>query len=417
MILTPQEFELLLNALAFDIWLKKDNLVRFQGLGIKTQQWPNKCKIKGIIEEFIFHAEKDGWDFARQMFADKIAYLSKTELPEDPDSLKLIYHRNLESIRINELATELITKPFDAMRLIDEFKESTLCTVNSTSLIDLVDDTREMNKRLIESNQSLVELPDFPVLSKLANGFNPGRVSLLSAISGFGKTKIAVNIAYSASKIMPVLFFNMEMSQLDFAAMFLHRYGRISNQDWAEGTYLNTSAEARLDEFKQILTKHHDLYITTGRSLTIQEIEAECFYRLKNNPTSMVVIDYDQKLNTAAYDAEWFGMLKNIERLEQLAFKLNTHILILTQANEEGQIKSSARAMQPASLVVNFEKNDIGKYILKCKKNRFGPNNFEIEVKYEPQYSIVEEIGLYEHVLPRPQSFVNKFKTPPPYVD
>ena len=78
---------------------------------------------------------------------------------------------------------------------------------------------------------------------------------------------------------------------------------------------------------------------------------------------------------------------------------INSHVIILFQADEDGYAKSSKRSIQPLSSFTHFTKNDSNEYVLKNIKNRFGVTGFEIEMDYRPETTSVKEIKLNENVI------------------
>lgn len=407
MLLNELHFEQYLNALAFEIYLDKDVFDILSRSGLKIEQWPDKFVIKQLLQEFIYHAQKESWIFSQQMLNEKFSILEKYELKDDIDRVYAIYDFNLKYYLGKYMALDVLKDPFMAYKIAEQFLSSTTSTIKPKSLKQSVIETTERNLELVKRKMSKIIIPDFPILSNFAGGFNPGRISLLTAVSGYGKTTIAMNLAESVSKVMTTIYFNLEMNHEDFSAKFVQKSCNISANDWGEGNYISEKKTNDILEYTEEIDKKFPFEIISDRSIAMNDIESICYNIFKDTEMGFVIIDYDQKLDTTGYESEWYGMLKIIERLEKMAFKLNCHILILSQANEEGNIKSSARAMQPASLVVNFHKTAAGKHVITCKKNRFGPNDFEVEVDYDPRFSSVIEKGINYDI---PNSNRGRFK-------
>src|SRR5690606_19276056 len=89
----------------------------------------------------------------------------------------------------------------------------------------------------VQTSQSRKLIPGWEKLSRLIGGFNPGRVSVLIAESGVGKTMCALNLSLCASKSEPTLFINMEMTKNDIVARFVQMGARIKSEDWHTGAW------------------------------------------------------------------------------------------------------------------------------------------------------------------------------------
>lgn len=390
------EFERFLSAVTFKMLFSEDDKNLLIGIGVNPDFWPIKSKARLIAQEFLFHVTKNSFHFAQVMFSDKIEALEKSEIPDSIETIKILYHNNLPVIQAIELSRSIQLNPSKASELIDNYKSTLSVRNNSINLKDYTYEVIQNNTNLVESGKSKIIFKDFPLISDLSGGFNPGRISLLSAKSGFGKTKLAVNLAYSASRDIPVLYFNMEMTSYDFSSLFIQRSCKISNETWTSKSFLLPANQNRIINYQKEVSERKDIFIKSSSSLSMLEIEAECMFRLKDAENSYIIIDYDQKLDTNGYESEWMGMLKSLERLEALSKRLNAHITILVQGDDEGNPKSSKRSIQPASLVATFYRPNPDTYAVKCLKNRFGPNDWEVKVKYEPQYSLISEDGHYD---------------------
>jgi len=263
------------------------------------------------------------------------------------------------------------------------------------TVLGYIEQTINKNEEEVKSGKNKIIIPDFPIWSEQIGGFNPARVSGISAKSGFGKTKLAVNLADSARKVMPVYYFNMEMSPEDFEAQFIQKNAGITYNHFKTAKF-GENGFNRIIEYKQSLSQTHDITFTGGKSLNLDKICAKL--TAKMNGSGLAIVDYDQKLIfNASQGEEWQAMVKAMERLEEMAKQLSIHVVVLFQADEDGFAKSSKRAIQPLSSFVNFTKSEDNKsFIIKNIKNRFGPTGFEIEVNYWPETTRIEEKKLVD---------------------
>lgn len=396
-IFKPIEFNEFLEGITV-LWLfDEKNRATLIDSGVDPTHWPETIS-KNILTDFITMSILKSPEWAKFMVSDKydtiISNFKIDSVMEVLESFKETYDFNLKYYRVKEFAKKIEINPEKFDELFFEFNKK---SPSSTKLFDLsesIKSTVEENKTLIESGMNKVILPDFPILSDQIGGFNPQRVSIVSAISGFGKTKLAVNLALSASKLMPVIFINMEMGKYDFVSMFIHNACDIKNKDWYSGDYVTEFNLNKISEFKEQLEGSNKILYTDGSSLSIEEIISKILVTCQDFKTSFIVIDYDQKIITSDAFEEWKAMVRAVEKIEDVSKKTNSHIVLLAQANDDGDPKSSKRAKQPASCVINFTKNDAGDNIIRSIKNRFGVSNFSIVMDYRPEISKIRELYL-----------------------
>lgn len=396
---SPQRLEIILNSIVAECFYSETFFNQLKSVGIDINTWI-ATPATAIFNEFYLLANLKGYEFARLSCVDKIRKLEIDDKIDFADPAFVTeYRAQIDFFRAKELAFKLMEKPLDADVLIYNYKKNTPSAVEVLSLTETIFSTAEMLETALKNNTARVIIPDFPKLSESIGGFNPSRLTLVSAISGFGKTKLAMNLALSASKTMKVLFFNMEMGQTDFMAQIIHQQTGITNTDWYRGQYdrsLLVDVAAKASERKTFL-------YTTGRSLNLEQIYSVVLKECASLDQTFVVVDYDQKITSSSREEEWFFLVRAMEKLEELAKITNSHILVLCQADDAGDIKASKRAKQPASTVINFFSEKVENdpfrnevYLLKAIKNRFGKNGFHLEVDFDPARSQVTEKGFYE---------------------
>ena len=172
-------------------------------------------------------------------------------------------------------------------------------------------------------------------------------------------------------------------TEKDFTSMFIQNLAKINSEYWSDGSFITND---NLKSLESIIDKPpENLSFTSGKNLSASKI-IRSIYETKPD---FVIIDYDQKMILEGSD-EWYLMLKTIEKIEDAAKIINSHIIILAQADDSGDLKSSKRSKQPASAVLNFHKNDEGTTVIKSIKNRFN-KSFILELNYSPETSSVYE--------------------------
>lgn len=398
--LSAAEFEPFLNSIAYEWLLSEENANKFRLAGINPLQWP-KFPVKRAMLDFLA-IEHKGFPFASAMVfhEHKISEIKTSELPDDLELLKATYSETLNYFRAKELAKQIELNPSRVHDLIRDFSAGSNEGLKIHELHKEIYKTFEKQSELVAKGKSIVSIIDFPSLSSYVGGFNPARITIITAKTGFGKTKCATTLARSASKTHPVVFVNMEMGKDDFVSMFIHGEVGISNTDWQHGRcFQDQSTFERVVKYKQSAEAAQPIYFTDGRTLSLSSIKSAIYALLKDTSGGFVFIDYDQKIAPDSSEEEWKTMLKAFVDLEDLAKLTNSHIFILAQANDQGNPKASLRSIQPASCVLNFTRGQIidhvgaqkEAYYFKALKNRFGVGGFCLEVDYNPAQSNLVE--------------------------
>lgn len=370
--------------------------LRYRRLGIDLSLWPNSNENAALFN-FLAKLDEGYWP-ARQNALSAISDFSGNlvSLPENDADLKAFFHTNLRAAQAQLLAKEITFAPNRADELIESFRNQAHSQIAVKSKFDLALSYMENYSR--ESKQKVI-IDGFELLSGLIGGFNGGRVSIVSAYTGFGKSNLAFNLARNASLSgYTTGICNMEMMIDDVVERYLAME--------LNSTHDEIAREINWTKFIENQTKGHgkNLFITDGKNLSINEIYSYAFTLKKEHDLKLLFVDYDQKieLSITAQTPEWKALQMATHSIETIAKELDIHIVMLAQANDEGTPSGSKRSMYPTSVVLWFTKED-ETYILKPIKNRFGPTNKNIRLRYVPEKSIIEEDGYHESVRKEPK--------------
>lgn len=355
-------------------------------IGVDSGEWP-PCQAKTIMDEFLRISIERSEELAKLEISSSIEKLGYEPLSEDIETVGVLYNEALAAAKGLRLAANILSDPKATPRFINQYR------ANGSSKIETFDVWGELDKVLLEEGKKIQEgktrllIPGWEKLSKLVGGFNPGRVSILLAESGVGKTMLALNFTLAASQTQSALFVNMEMTKNDIVARFAQMGARITSEDWHKGSW----NIAGIDDFRSEKEKRNPIRVTEGRALDLNQITSLIMIEKERHENlGFVVIDYDQKIRFAGRDEEWRQMVRAFEDIEECSKACGIHIMMLAQGSADGKIKSSKRAIQPASTVFEFTE-DSGKYKLVSKKNRFGRRKWELSVDCKPEMSLVTE--------------------------
>ncbi len=305
-------------------------------------------------------------------------------------------------------------QPDDVVKAIDTaesmvFNLSQGRAADSLSQIrDLLDANLDRLEQLYEQGDSITGTPTgFLDLDELLSGLQPNNLVVVGARPAMGKTSFALGmVAHSAMYAeRPVLFFSLEMSQLEISQRLLCaearvdasrvRNGRLSEDDWSRISHgVGRLAEA-------------PIWIDDNPNTTVMEIRAKA-RRLKSRvgDLSMVVVDYLQ-LMTGRNSAESRQVeVSEISRgLKILARELECPVVALSQLSRKLEDRTDKRPMlsdlresgsieQDADEVMfiyrdevyDTESPDLGTAEILVSKHRSGPTGM-VRLAFLPHYT------------------------------
>jgi replicative DNA helicase len=213
--------------------------------------------------------------------------------------------------------------------------ERDLLSVRDTNVSDTLN-TAEESMDMALDWISTVRSSDYQPLStglksidEKINGFLPGRLYVLAARPGMGKTALALNMAEEVSKLGPVLFFSLEMPKQELSMRLAARHTGITVQKQLRAKELSANEVATLRDS----VRNKNILIDDRGGLTIEQIVVRARQIVRLRSARMVVIDY-------------LGLIKGDPRLNRthqiehitttckaLAKELDIPVLLLSQLN------------------------------------------------------------------------------------
>ena len=384
------DFPSFFNQIATEFILLEDKRVFFEAVGVDPEDWPD-IEAKKIMQKFLTDRALKGLDFAKFQAMKPLQEISGAEIPEDRSSFTSLYHEGLTQLRAFELASRISRDPQNVERYVAGFR---IRKSESDQVVNFADEVQDIVRRQgerVDAGKALVVIDGWSFLSKAVGGFNPGRVSLLAAGTGVGKTMLALNLARGATKHHTTLVVNMEMNFDDIGARVIQSGAMITNEDWNTGVI----DYERMTTFMNDLQERKKLWITKGRSMSMLQIKAMIRLLKEQGDLGFVFIDYDQKILIPRGMEEWQALQLAVQELEEVAKIENLHIMLLSQANDDGDPKASKRSKQPASTVLHFHEHESGVYLIEAIKNRFGRRGVKIRVNFKPEMAFIEEQQIY----------------------
>jgi KaiC/GvpD/RAD55 family RecA-like ATPase len=375
------------NQLAIEMVLLPERRLAFTALGIDPYDWPT-LPARRIATAFVDATKTKGQDYARLSVVRELEQLQGCDLPTEDGELKAVYEETLSIEQAKGLGRRLIDDPKNANMLVAHWRKRSSKAVQSFFVHESLSDWFADLGHDIEQNKARVLVSDWHKLSKKIGGFNPGRVSLMAAGTGVGKTLWAINFVIAAAKDFPVLFFNMEMTPKDMISRIVSSGTGNTMEELTTGKI----DFARLTRLEERLKSRHPIEMTDGRGLTLDQIVAKTTLAKEENPAlALVMVDYDQKIKVfGQHREEWMLLLKAVEQLEEMSKALDVHVMLLAQADDDGNPKASKRSKQPAATVLHLLRNENGTYIEPIK-NRFGELGWRLEIKFDGAKALATE--------------------------
>lgn len=370
----------------------------FYSLDISPNDWP-ECKAKSLVVEFERLWPQVGHVKAKQALNTSTNEFCKDRdtdlIPNDINKIRAVYDHHCFLQKAIEVGAEISDNPENAFEIFSKLKHPK----DADQIFDLADISQQHFDRLCENvkqGKLVKQIPDWPLLSDLVGGFNPGRLGMILAESGFGKSNLCLNIALAAQKEMRVVYFNMEMLIED---MMDRTHVIMTQVPWSD------LKRGHVPVYKNYLTPGN-LLMTNGVDKSLDQIRLATKRLNHEKHVDFVVVDYDQKilLNLEKGMPEWMALKDAFVSLEGLAKELGCYILVAAQSsNEDGKVSGSLRSKFPCSTVMFFHNHDVHGPIVSIKKNRWESKDRFLKVDYSPQSSTVKEKEIVNESPDRPK--------------
>ena len=386
-------WELFFNQLIRNIVFQRGSWEYYSKTGLlPARTWPD-CPARDYTIEFENIVKNKSIDIAKMVLAPRVQKLSGLDLPSQDFEMVGQFERFKTFATAKQLAKAIDLSPDRVSSILDDFRK------NSIASIDTFDVVTELKRAIVDQEAALlekravVELENFEQLSNKVGGFNPGRIFIITAETGMGKTTLALNLTLSALKKFSVLYFNMEMLPKDISVRLMQIGSGLTTAEWRSGSYVHK--QQQILNWINELESNNKLMITTGSALSLEQLSSKIIFEKQSSNLGFVIVDYDQKIRSVDRGEEWQLLQRAVEELEEIAKMCEIPIVVLAQAGKEGGPRASSRITQSASAVIRLHKEN-DQHFLELLKNRFGPKNGKIGIKFnEATMKMVEDILPY----------------------
>lgn len=309
--------------------------------------------------------------------------------------------------------------PVDPARVVDDAEAAVFAVaegrqVDTTSaLADLVPANLDRIEAALEAGDDVSgRTTGFVDLDRLTCGLQPSTLVIISARPAMGKTAMALNIAAASAAVddLPVLFFTLEMSQLELSQRILCadarldsakvKTGRLESKEWDR---LSRSV-GRCAEWP--------VYIDDNPNTSVMDIRAKARRLKSRHGLGMVIVDYVQLMAGRSNAESRQVAVSEISRgLKVLARELEVPVVALAQLNRGLEARSDKRPMlsdlresgsleQDADVVFGLFRDEVydeaspdkGVAEVIVLKHRNGPTG-TVRVAFMPQFTLFADMA------------------------
>jgi replicative DNA helicase len=245
-------------------------------------------------------------------------------------------------------------------------------------------------EKIIDFVNSLQGEPDFiesnsPALNELIEGFYPGRLYVLAARTGLGKTAVALNFAWGLKGRAKVGFYSLEMTETEILKRLITIETGLSSRRIKKRADQETN-EIMSRQFVPEFSEAGFGIFTSPQGFTMAQLRAHALNLKEQGQLDFLVIDQlDAIVSTGklAYANPFEKLTFHSQQVKKLALELNVPVILLAQINREGEdkpglihLKGSGQIEQDADLVFilsgNPEPSQRTELKLTLAKNRHG---------------------------------------------
>jgi replicative DNA helicase len=170
-------------------------------------------------------------------------------------------------------------------------------------------------------------------------GFMPGRLYILAARPGVGKSALAGNMARNvAGAGKPVLFISLEMPLVELGHRLLVAEARVDGRLWE-------SYQLPKHDHEKILRAANEVYglpiwIDDGSGQTLAQIRAKALRQKRRTGLAMLIVDYLQLVKVPSAENREQAVASVARGLKALAKELGIPVLAIAAMNREADKRS-----------------------------------------------------------------------------
>lgn len=315
-------------------------------------------------------------DYTLDLVQKTNSIVSSVQWEAYAEIVKFLFIKRLLFEQITKVSSEMRNEAcnvYDTMhtlsRFIEDLESSSMNGADSVQNFDLVvaDAAREMERRVecFASGKIVGIRTGSYELDRRVMGWQENKFIVIGGRTANGKTSFSLNaVRAAASSGVPVLFFSMEMPKVEIAQKLISAVGNISYEHIHSGNMSPEEMAAYYAAAKEIARLP---IIVIDASLNIDDIYRIAKSMNRRHLCSMVVIDYLQKVPSAARNSREQEVAYIARRCKELANDVHIPVIALAQVNREvdkredtmpmlSDLRESGAIEQDADMVIFVDK-------------------------------------------------------------
>lgn len=285
----------------------------------------------------------------------------------------------------------------------------------SSHIDAVIKDYKEKREYYIEkfkAGDGIIGIPcGFSRLDEVVDGLRPEHLWVIGGYSSMGKTQASLNIvANLVRQKRRAVYFSLEMSKVDILSRVV---GILSNQNGLRILKGYEKDEGKVtDLFKQVQDSHFAMHST---KYTLADIEFAMIEENVKEKVDLFVVDFLQLMIVKGARSEYETVTQAITGLQQMAKRLKTTIMVLSQLSNEGaknadevvmSFKGSGGIAAAADFAIELQIGEENKALWKQKmqsgehvfmkwnirKNRHGRTGY-VDMEFDGSSGIFRQVG------------------------
>lgn len=269
---------------------------------------------------------------------------------------KIVKELSLRRKVIHE-ASEIVQDAFSTELSAEEFLdhvETKILSVaekrSSTSFYpvsSVVQESLRLVEKMYDRKEPITGVPSgFKDLDMMTAGWQPSDLVIVAARPAMGKTSLVLSMAQWIGIHLkrPVALFSLEMSKEQLVMRMLCSEARVSASKVRTGQ-LSDRDFPKIVESASIIAEA-PIYIDDTAALSVTEMRAKARRLHRENPLSLIIVDYLQLMRSPTYSDSREQEIADISRsLKALAKELSVPVIALSQLNRAVESRTDKRPM------------------------------------------------------------------------
>lgn len=224
------------------------------------------------------------------------------------------------------------------------------------------------------------------VNNKISGGLQPGRLYVVGARTGAGKSVAGVNIIARAAEVGHTTFVvSVEMPHVEITSRILAAQAQVSYENITRREFTFDDDNSKIDRY---IAENRDLnlFICDKATITIEEVAHKCRMLKDSKGLECVFIDYAQMVRASSRSVSRQEQVSHIARSSKLlAMELGIPVILAAQLNRNADdqdpnrlpkltdLRESGELEQSADVVLLLHRNQAAdRYYVVIAKNRTG---------------------------------------------